>query len=257
METQKKKPLLVDQTAVEIIDKIDHDFSTITGNLSEISRLGWIGRSLSFDDIVRGFIEKHPEATVVNLGCGLDTTFERVDNGTIEWLDLDLPDVIEIRGQFIHESARRRFAAQSLFDDAWLHLLEGREDILFIAAGVLYYFEEQAIKDLLGKLADRFPKCEIAFDATLPIGVKMANKMVIKNSGMDEKSFLKWGLKGAKHLLQWDARIRIIEEFTLFKNVRIGLPFKTRLGMLLSDMLKMQYMVHLKMRSEFRHASEH
>lgn len=250
VETQKNEPLLVDQTAVEIIDKIDYDFSAITRNLSEISQLGWIWRSLSFDKIIKDFIEKHPKATIVNIGCGLDTTFERIDNGTIEWLDLDLPDVIAMRKQFIRESVRRKFIAESFLDDEWLNLLKNKEDILFIAAGVLYYFEEQQIRGFLDKLADAFPKCEITFDATSPIGVKMANKMVIKSSGMDEKSFLKWGLKSAKDLLQWDNRIGITEEFSLFENVKIGLPFKIRIGILLSDILKMQYMVHLKIRSE-------
>ena len=249
VETKKKEPLLVDRTAVEIMDTIDCDFSAITRNLSEISQLGWIGRSLSFDKIINGFIKKRPKATIVNIGCGFDTTFERIDNGTIEWFDLDLPDVIEVRKQFIRESARRKFIAQSFLDDEWLNLLKNKEDILFIAAGVLYYFEEQEIRDFLGKIVATFPECEIAFDATSPIGMRMANKMVIKNSGMDEKSFLKWGLKSANELLQWDARMEITEEFSCFENVRIGLPYKIRIEILLSDILKMQYTVHLKIRS--------
>jgi O-methyltransferase involved in polyketide biosynthesis len=249
VETQKKNPLLVDQTAVEIINRIDYDFSIITKNLSEISQLGWIGRSLSFDKIIKDFIEKHPKAAIVNIGCGFDTTFERIDNGTIEWFDLDLPDVIEIRKQFIHESVRRKFIAASFFDDEWLNLLKSKKDILFVAAGVLYYFEEQEIMAFLDKLAAAFPKFEFAFDATSPIGIKMANKMVIQSSGMDEKAFLKWGLRSAKDLLQWHTRIGIREESSLFENVKIGLPFKIRLAILFADILKMQYMVHLEIRS--------
>jgi O-methyltransferase involved in polyketide biosynthesis len=245
-ETRKKKPLLVDKAAVEIIDRIDFDFSVIASNISEISLLGWIGRSLLFEKIIKNFIKKHPKATIVNIGCGLDTTFERIDNGTIEWFDLDLPDVIEMRKLFIGESARRKFIAQSFLNDEWLNLLKNKADILFMAAGVLYYFEEREIRAFLGRLVDIFPKCEIAFDATSQIGMKMANKMVITNSGMDEKSFLKWGLKSSKDLLQWDDRIQTMNEFSLFENVKNGLPLKTRIGILLSDMLKMQYMVHLK-----------
>ncbi len=64
IETQKKEPLLKDQTAAEIIDKIDYDFSTITANLSGISQLGWVIRSLLIDRIIKEFLEKHPQATV-------------------------------------------------------------------------------------------------------------------------------------------------------------------------------------------------
>ena len=75
---------------------------------------------------------------------------------------------------------------------------------------------------------------------------KMANKMVIKNSGMDEKSFFKWGLKSSKLIQQWDSRINILHEDSLFKNAKKGYDLKTKIGLLLSDLLKMQYMVHLK-----------
>lgn len=249
VETQKKEPLLVDRTAVEIIDGIDYDFSTITSNISDVSQYGWIGRSLSVDKIVKGFIEAHPKSTIVNIGCGLDTTFERIDNGSIYWFDLDLPDVIELRRKFIHESERRKCISGSFLDYEWLNQLKGEDNILFIAAGVLYYFEEHQIKNFFSRIADLFPEGEIVFDATPPLGIKMANKMVIKSSGMDEKSFLKWGLKRAEEIRQWDNRIKIMDEVSVFSGIKKSLNFKSRMGILISDMLKMQYMVHLKITS--------
>ena len=248
-ETQKKEPLLVDRTAVEIINGIDYDFSTITRNISEVSQSGWIGRSLSVDKIVKGFIETHPKATIVNIGCGLDTTFDRIDNGSIHWFDLDLPDVIELRREFIHESERRKYIARSFLDYEWLNQLQKEDNVMFIAAGVLYYFEEPQIKNFFNKIADSFPESEIVFDATSPLGVKMANKMVIKGSGMDEKSFLKWGLKRAEEIRQWDSRVKIMDEVSIFSSMKKSLNFKNRMGILISDMLKMQYMVHLKITS--------
>ena len=142
VETQKKEPLLVDKTANEIINKISYNFSTITKNLSEISQLGWVARSLTFDRIIKQFLEKHPKATIVNIGCGFDTTFDRIDNGDVYWYDLDLPDVIELRRQFIKENNRRKFIISSFLDYGWLNKLEIQDNILFIAAGVFYYFEE-------------------------------------------------------------------------------------------------------------------
>jgi O-methyltransferase involved in polyketide biosynthesis len=157
---------------------------------------------------------------------------------------LDLPDVIELRREFIHENERREFIASSFLDDAWLHQLKIEDNILFIAAGVLYYFEEYQIKGFFKKIADLFPESEMVFDASSPLGIKMANKMVIKNGGMDETSFLKWGLKNAKEIRLWDHRIEILEEYPLFKNMRKA--FKNKMGAWMSDTFKMQYMVHLK-----------
>jgi O-methyltransferase involved in polyketide biosynthesis len=251
VETQKKEPLLVDKTAVEIVEKIDCDFSVMSKDLSAISLFGWIRRSLLIDETIKQFIEKHPEATIVNIGCGLDTTFERIDNGTIRWYDLDMPDTIALRRKFIQESERRQYIASSFLDYDWLKRLIIEDNILFVTAGVFYYFEEFQIKNFLHRIADLFPGSEIVFDATSPIGAKMANKMVIKNSGLDEKSFLKWGVKNSKIIEAWDNRIIVLNEVSLFKHARKGRDLKTKIGILISDIFKIQYMIHLKIKNDF------
>jgi O-methyltransferase involved in polyketide biosynthesis len=250
VETQKKESLLIDKTAVEIVEKIDYDFSALSKDLSAVSLFGWIRRSLLIDETIKQFIEKHSKATIINIGCGLDTTFERVDNGTIHWYDLDMPDVIELRRKFIQETERRKNITNSFLDFDWLSRLIIEDNILFIAAGVFYYFEESQIKDFLYKIADSFPGSEIVFDAASPIGIKMANKMVIKRSGMGEKSFLKWGVKGSKTIQSWDDRIVVLNEVSLFKNAKKGHDMKTKIGLLISDIFKMQYLIHLKIRNK-------
>jgi O-methyltransferase involved in polyketide biosynthesis len=109
VETRKGKPMLVDETAVKIIDQVDYDFSKITQNMDELSQIAWIKRSLICDQVIKKFLASYPEGTIVNIGCGLDTTFERTDNGKLKWYDLDLADVIELRRKFIQESVRRKF----------------------------------------------------------------------------------------------------------------------------------------------------
>jgi O-methyltransferase involved in polyketide biosynthesis len=248
VETRKKEPLLVDKTSVEIVEKIDFDFSAMSKDLDTVSLYGWIRRSLLIDEAIRQFIDKHPKATVVNIGCGLDTTFERIDNGTIRWYDLDMPDTIELRRKFIQENHRRQYITSSFLDFDWLSRLIIEDNILFIAAGVFYYFDESQIKDFFHKIADLFSGSEIVFDAASPIGVKMANKMVIRMSGMDKKSFLKWGVKSSKTIQSWDDRIVVLNEVTLFKNARKGHDLKTKIGLMISDIFKMQYLIHLKIK---------
>lgn len=246
METQKLNPLLIDNYALDIIKKINYDFSSITENISEISQLGWVARSLIFDTIIKQFLEKNPKATIVNIGCGFDTTYERIYNGDIYWYDLDLPDVIELRKQFIKENNRRKFIISSFLDYGWLNKLEIKDNVLFIAAGVFYYFEEFQIREFILKICDLFPGSEIVFDATS--SVEMANKLVVKRVGLDEKSFLKWELKNAKKLELWDQRITVIGQYPMFKNIRKNIHIKNKIITGISDLLKMQYVVHLKIR---------
>jgi O-methyltransferase involved in polyketide biosynthesis len=220
-ESQKTNPLLVDNTAVKLIDKIDYDFSKMEKSLDEISQLGWIFRCIHIDRTARQFLGKHPKATVVNIGCGLDTTFERVDNGVLSWYDLDLADVIDLRHKLIPMNERRKYIASSAFDTRWFDEIPVKEKVLFIAAGVLYYFDEAQIRGLFLEIADRFPTSEIIFDASSPFGVKMANRMVIKRSGMDERSFLKWGLKDAAQIEKWDKRMKVLDAYPYFCGVKL------------------------------------
>jgi len=244
-ETKKINPLLVDKTALEIIEKVDFDFSTITQNISELSQIAWIMRSICVDGVITTMLEKHPKATIVDIGCGLDTTFDRIDNGHLLWYDLDLPDVIELRKRFIQENDRRKTLSTSFLEEKWLNKITVQDNVLFIAAGVFYYFQKEQIQGFLTKLADRFPGGEILFDVCSPFGIKTANQMVVKRAGLDERSFLKWGLGHPKDILSWDKRFKLLRKIYYFRDKRIGL--KLRLLGLVSDMLHIQYMIHLRL----------
>jgi O-methyltransferase involved in polyketide biosynthesis len=246
VETRKPTPRLADKTAAEIIDKIDYDFSTISSNINPLTQYAWIARSIHFDRTIKRFLDKHPKGTVVNIGCGLDTTFERTDNGTLLWYDLDLPDVIELRRQFIEERDRRTFLACSFLDETWIHQLTIKDNVMFLAAGVFYYFEEDQMKEFFPRLASLFPGSEAVFDVASPLGVRVANKLVIKAGGMDESSILKWGIKNASEMREWDDRITVLEEYPMFKHMKKGLSLKGRIAASESDLLKIMSIVHLR-----------
>jgi O-methyltransferase involved in polyketide biosynthesis len=247
VETKKAKPWLVDETAVQIIDQMGYDFSQITQNLDALTKIGWIKRSLICDQVSREFLTSHPEGTIVNIGCGLDTSFERIDNGKLTWYDLDLADVIELRRKFIRENERRRFIAASFLEKEWLANIQVKGNVLFIAAGVFYYFQEHEIREFIIRLINAYPGSEMLFDVSSPIGIKIANKKVIESFGLDERSYLTWGLASKRDLLAWDSRIRIVGTYHYFRTLRIG-PRNLLMGML-SDLLEIQYMIHLRLGS--------
>jgi O-methyltransferase involved in polyketide biosynthesis len=245
IETKKEKPMLVDPKAVEIIEKVDFDFSNLAENINPLSQFAWIRRSMITDQVIQSFVEKYPQATIVNIGCGLDTTFDRIDNGSLLWYDLDLPDVITLRRKFIPEGERRKFLSTSFLEEEWLREIRVTDNVLFIADGVFYYFQENEIKTFLLRLADQFPGSEILFDVSSPYGVKVANQMVIKAGGLDEKSNLTWGLSNPKVILDWDKRIRMIKTYFYFGLGVRASTFKIWYMGILSDSLKIQYMLHL------------
>jgi len=141
----------------------------------------------------------------------------------------------------------RRFISASFLESDWLNEIQVAENVLFIAAGVFYYFEEDEVKEFLVRLADSFPGSEIVFDMSSPFGIKLANRMVITNSGLDKKSFLKWGLESTESISAWDKRFRILNTYYYFGQKARSLKLKTRLLGFISDFLKLQYMVHLEM----------
>src|SRR4030042_5207040 len=95
MEAQRPDALIKDEKAVELVSRMSYDFAQIRKiPLSEANKITRILLSCEMDRYVQNFLRQHPEAVVVHIGCGLDSRFERVDNGLVEGYDLDMPAII-------------------------------------------------------------------------------------------------------------------------------------------------------------------
>jgi O-methyltransferase involved in polyketide biosynthesis len=243
VESKKEKPQLVDETAVRVIELVNYDFANMAEKFDDLTQIAWVKRALICDRVIKKFIVDYPNGTIVNIGCGLDTTYERNDNGTLKWYDLDLPDVIELRKKFIKENDRRKFISMSFLEEEWLDQISVDGNVLFIAAGVFYYFEEKQIKEFVIRLMNRFPNSQLLFDVCSPIGLHISNKKVIESSGLDEKSYLIWGVKNKKDILAWDPRNRILGTYYYYRPLKNSI--RNILMGLLSDLLGIQYMIHL------------
>ncbi len=248
VETQKDNPRLVDEKAVEIMEKVDYDFSEIQ-KTQKMSQHGWVARSIHTDRLVLRFIEKYPNATIVNIGCGMDTTFSRVDNGKIKFYELDLPDVVEFRKNFFSETDRHKSIASSFMDTEYFEQIEVGEALLFLAGGVLYYFTEKQIKDFFVACADYFKKCDFYFDSLSPKALEFAKKQVLKKGGMGMKSEGGWGLKPIKSIEKWDSRIKVISAVPIHKGAKSGVPLFQRVMLGVSDVMGVCHMVHIRIKS--------
>ena len=106
---------------------------------------------------MRAFIGNQPDAVVVYLGCGLDTRVARIDPPpTVEWFDIDYPDVIRVRENFFEERAGYTMIASSITDAAWLAQVPVGRPTMVIAEGCLEYLAPDEVSELFGRLVDRF-----------------------------------------------------------------------------------------------------
>jgi O-methyltransferase involved in polyketide biosynthesis len=221
-ESTQKNPLIIDGQAERIVRALDYHFSKMDKSLDRYYQLSQVIRAKMTDDEIRSFINIHPHATIVSIGAGLDTTFERIDNGSIHWYDLDVPDVIELRRQFITETERSGYISKSVFDLSWFEDIGSAAlGLLFVACGVFLYFTGKQVKRLFSDLATRFPGSEIVFDTMSKLFLLVGNWAIIKKSGMDRKSFMKWGAKSAKEITRWDSRFTVVDEYPLFSRIHL------------------------------------
>jgi O-methyltransferase involved in polyketide biosynthesis len=138
-------------------------------------------RTMILDWWVRQFLAEHPDGTVVELGTGLNTRFERTDNGSVHWIDLDLPDTIELRRRFFADTDRRRMLAASLLDEDWLPEVEALPGpYFFVSDGVLTYLREEDVTAVLARIAARFPGSRLAFDTYSEATMKYEHRMAAK-----------------------------------------------------------------------------
>jgi O-methyltransferase involved in polyketide biosynthesis len=246
IETQKQNPLLVDWTAVSIVNELDYDFGRISKKVSKLSLQSWISRCIYFDSKIHEFMDLYPDSTIVNIGCGLDTTFDRIDNGRIHWIDLDLPDAISLRRIFIKESDRRRFVDKSVFDVSWYNSIAESGKVMLLMAGVIYYFDEKRVQQLFMDFHKYIPDSEVIFDYSSSKGVELANKNVIDKGGMDKNAYLQWGCNDIHDLEKWGDYIKVLSDIPMFADHKKHFPMRKRIGMIISDKIRVMSLTHIK-----------
>ncbi len=234
IESQRTDALIKDERAEAVVRQLDQEYLRKTTALTEdTGRVVMILKTREFDRFAQDFLGRHPDAVVVHIGCGLDTRFERVAerNGQVEWYDLDLPDVIELRRKLVGgEGARHHFLACSVLDSAWLDTVSvhHQRPFLFLAEGVFMYFEEAQVKSLVLTLRDHFPGAELVFDAFSPF-LRWAHNFKVTRTGIG--AHLHWSLKHPQDLEQWNDGIRLLDERFPFQypEPRLRRAWKVRL----------------------------
>jgi len=232
-DSLKKRPILKDLKAAEMVESIDWDFK----RFKQAERMvGCILRTASFDEYVKGFLNRHPQGTVVEIGAGLNTRFERLDNGSVHWFDLDLPDCVEMRRRFFADTERRATLAASILDSSWIAAVrQSPGPYCFVAEAVFIYLTEPEVKAALAQIAANFPGATIAFDTATRKVIDRGNKdHARRNLG----ARFAWACEAPGEIERWKIGLRLVESHPIADlpaslRPRISLPTRATLRVLL------------------------
>lgn len=202
-----------DETANQLIDKIDYDFSDATKNSHALmQRFGSLEVAMRQNDIafeIRDYLNSHPKAAVVNLGCGLDATGRACDNSICKIYNLDFPDVIAVRNELLPVGDREKNIPCNLNERSWFDEIDASDGAIFFASGVFYYFLSEQVRDLVRAMADVFPGCVLVFDAANRIAVKMIAKTWLKSAKIKDVSAYFAVSDAKRELSLWDSRLHV------------------------------------------------
>lgn len=179
-ELNEPHPIITDPGSQRILEILDYPFENISNDWT--AQVGISIRTHLIDNLVNQFVSQSPQPLIINIGCGLDTRRVRLGLDNIPWIDLDVPEVIEIRKRFFNESNTYKMIAKSMLDNTWMNDVKKFEfyrqymDVLIIFEGVLMYFDKETITNLLSEIKRQFNHRELMFV------IEFCSKLIAKNT---------------------------------------------------------------------------
>ncbi len=217
---------------------------------SEYTLLASASRSTNMDRYIKDFLKRKPDGVIVQLGCGLETTFYRNDNGKTHWYGVDLPNVIEYRNTIMPESERETYIASDAFDSSWLKKVRAEvpdAPILITASGLFYYFEEDKVLGLM-RVLQNDGDIEIVFDTVNKSGMTMMRKQYMKQIHHEDAAMFFYVDSADELAAKIGGSVKVLAEEKYYSHIdKSGIGLSTKLTMMGSDLMKMVKMVHLEL----------
>jgi methyltransferase (TIGR00027 family) len=261
IESQKVDPIINDPKAVEIKNRLDRIFSISDDRLERSLAEGRINKNLSvhiairakrYDEYAEEFLKRAPDGVIVNIGCGLDSRFLRIDNGKTIFYDLDLPEVIKIKGQFFQETERYRFIASSVLDFEWMEAVSRHKGpFMFIAEGVFMYLKEEDVRSLVLRLQSVFPGSELVCEVFNSLWLKKPLDTLVKSkiqrgSHLRSGAMFNSGVRNSREIEGWSKGIELLDEWSYFDSNNKKLGWYKLYGKF-ELFRKMQWTVHYRL----------
>jgi O-methyltransferase involved in polyketide biosynthesis len=231
IETRSVNPILSDPKSVEIATELNKTLSQsehplektlVSGTLDTKLVVHIAIRAKKYDDYVRDFLLRFPDGVVVNIGCGFDSRFLRIDNGRVVFYDLDLPEIIAIRKNFYQETDRYCLIASSVLDSGWMaHVRQHSGPFLFMAEGVFMYLDGNDVRSLVLEIQKSFPGselvCEVENSLWLsPLLKKMLEYKLQHQFHLGKDAMFRSGIRDSREMEQWHTGIQFLDEWSYF-----------------------------------------
>jgi methyltransferase (TIGR00027 family) len=232
IESQSAAPLLHDPEAVRLTQELTPLLAKRNDPRLEDLAQGKVDPKLAammalrarrFDDYARDFLKRHPNGIIVNLGCGLDTRYHRLADQRVVVYDLDLPEVIALKRQFLAEGAGYHFIASSVLNFGWLAALNSVKDrpFLFLAEGLLMYLPEAEVRSLVLKLQAEFPGAELVCEVFNAFWLQepwrgMIDRKLRQRLKMGREATFEFGVRDSRALEAWGPGIEYLDDWSYF-----------------------------------------
>lgn len=228
--------LFSDHDCQQLLDNIEFDAPPLTGLKAKIGALMAATRQYDMAEVCRRYLAVHPCAAVVNLGCGLDTTFSQVDNGLAKGYHVDFPDVIAAREQLLGTKESQYSIAGDLNDHSWFDKIDFKTEdgAVFFASGVFYYMKTEDVRRLFCAMAERFPGGKLVFDATNAKGLENMLKTWLKPAEMENVG-LYFSVDDEKELTEWSRHFKSVTKNGYMTGYR---PLDKRYGFLANTIFR-------------------
>jgi O-methyltransferase involved in polyketide biosynthesis len=208
LHSRSINPVLRDKWAEDAVNRIDYDFEKL--KVREYESLLIASRARQFDLFADQYISEHPRATVLQLGCGMDSRIFRVDPpASVRWFDIDYPDVIELRKHLFPQRNGYSLIGSSLAELGWLENVPADEPVMVVAEGVMMYLTEEIVKQLLNSIVNHFSSGQIVFDAWNHLALRGAQRRGIKETGAS----FGWAIDDPEDIRKLEPRLQLVKEF--------------------------------------------
>lgn len=198
MDARAEHPVLGDPTAEDVVRRIDYDFGKF--KVSKAEAFSIAARGKVFDQAVRDFIRRHDECTVVHLGAGMDSRVYRIDPpASVHWVDVDFPEVVELRRQLYPERDNTTVIGSSVTDPGVFDGVPADRPTLVVAEGLTMYLDPAEGHALFRRVVEHFPSGEVFVDAYSTLGVKAQKTNAIIRRA---KATLRWGIDDPNELAE-------------------------------------------------------
>ncbi|MEU5615091.1 class I SAM-dependent methyltransferase [Streptomyces sparsogenes] len=208
LDSRSPHSVLGDRTAQEAVERVAYDFGK-TG-MTETTAVGIALRAKQLDDWAAAFLAENPKANVLHLACGLDTRVHRLaPSPSVRWLDVDYPDVIDLRRQLLPQpDGSYQMIASSVTEEGWLRDVPDDRPTVAIFEGLTMYLREEEAKRLIQRITERFPSGQLLFDVYGSLGIRL-QKMVpaVRNAG----ATLHWGLDDPHEVEAWHNGLALLD----------------------------------------------